>query len=117
VKQRAKLTQPLEIPAGRVQVLTLIRSENGSVLTSSALRFRFEKARVLAYKKAQEQGLTALAEAVKNFQFRALRAKAGTDKEETFGMAAAKDQLGHANESMTHKYVRHRRGKIVLPTR
>lgn len=52
-----------------------------------------------------------------DFQFRDLRAKAGTDKEDTQGMAAAKDQLGHANESMTAHYVRHRLGKKVSPTR
>lgn len=51
------------------------------------------------------------------FQFRDLRAKAGTDKEDMLGMAAAKDQLGHANESMTAHYVRHRLGKKVSPTR
>lgn len=52
-----------------------------------------------------------------DFQFRDLRAKAGTDKEDSQGMAAAKDQLGHANESMTRHYVRHRLGKKVSPTR
>jgi integrase len=46
-----------------------------------------------------------------------LRAKAGTDKEESAGMEAAKNQLGHANETMTRHYVRHRRGKKVMPTK
>jgi integrase len=52
-----------------------------------------------------------------SFQFRDLRAKAGTDKEDTQGMSAAKDQLGHTSEKMTAHYVRHRLGKKVGPTR
>lgn len=51
------------------------------------------------------------------FQFRDLRAKAGTDKEDRQGMAAAKDQLGHASEKTTALYVRNRLGKKVSPTR
>ncbi len=52
-----------------------------------------------------------------DFQFRDLRAKAGTDKEERYGMEAAKDQLGHSDEKMMQRYVRHRKGKLVTPTR
>ena len=51
------------------------------------------------------------------FQFKDLRAKAGTDKEDAQGMSAAKDQLGHTSEKMTAHYVRHRLGKKVSPTR
>lgn len=51
------------------------------------------------------------------FKFMDLRAKAGTDKEDAHGMAAAKDQLGHSSEKMTAHYVRHRLGKKVSPTR
>ncbi len=57
-----------------------------------------------------------MASHIEAFQFRDLRAKAGTDKEEQAGMAAAKDQLGHADEKMTQRYVRHRKGKLVTPT-
>jgi len=52
-----------------------------------------------------------------SFQFRDLRAKAGTDKEDALGMAAAKDQLGHTSEKTTAIYVRNRLGKKVRPTR
>lgn len=52
-----------------------------------------------------------------SFQFRDLRAKAGTDKEGTQGMSAAKDQLGHTSEKTTALYVRNRLGKKVSPTR
>ncbi len=52
-----------------------------------------------------------------SFQFRDLRAKAGTDKEDAQGMAAAKDQLGHTSEKTTAIYIRNRLGKKVSPTR
>lgn len=58
-----------------------------------------------------------LAEHIREFQFRDLRAKAGTDKEESGGLDAAKDQLGHASALMTAHYVRHRKGKLVKPTK
>ncbi|TFW35840.1 hypothetical protein E4O92_01125 [Massilia horti] len=51
--------------------------------------------------------------AIREFQFRDLRAKAGTDKEEQQGMHAAKDQLGHASETMTRRYIRYRKGNYV----
>lgn len=52
-----------------------------------------------------------------DFQFRDLRAKAGTDKDEELGLNAARDLLGHKNSSMTVQYVRHRKGKLVQPTK
>lgn len=89
----------------RVSTGALIVNEKGAALTMDAFRARFDKARALA-------GVSKDA-----FQFRDLRAKAGTDKEGTQGMAAAKDQLGHANESMTRHYVRNALGKIVSATK
>ena len=83
----------------------LIINENGRSLSYQAFLSRFTKARNAA-------GVSLLA-----FQFKDLRAKAGTDKEQSKGLAAAKDQLGHANESMTKHYVRNRLGKLVDPTR
>lgn len=38
-------------------------------------------------------------------------------KDEEEGLSAAKDLLGHKNSSMTVHYVRHRKGKLVNPTR
>lgn len=58
-----------------------------------------------------------LADAIREFQFRDLRAKAGTDKEEQQGIEAAQNQLGHASATMTRAYVRHRKGKLVTPTK
>lgn len=79
--------------------------ESGYPISAFALRSRFDKAREIA-------GIDKA-----HFQFRDLRAKAGTDKEESAGMEAAKSQLGHTSENMTRHYVRHRRGKRVTPTK
>lgn len=75
-------------------------------------RGAFDKARELAAEQHP-----SLAAAIRQFQFRDLRAKAGTDKEELHGMEAAQNQLGHSSPSMTKHYVRHRKGKLVTPTR
>lgn len=46
-----------------------------------------------------------------------MRAKAGTDVDEERGMQAAQELLGHTTPTMTRRYVRHRLGKKVEPTR
>jgi integrase len=76
------------------------------------LRGAFERARTAAAKAHPE-----LAPEIRKFQFRDLRAKAATDKEESAGLDAAQAQLGHSTSAMTSKYVRHRLGKLVKPTR
>lgn len=90
----------------------LISAENGRRMTAYMLRGAFDRARMLASKNHPE-----LMEQIKAYQFRDLRAKAGTDKEENEGMQAAQDQLGHTTSGMTAHYVRHRRGKLVKPTK
>ena len=80
-------------------------SRNGCRISYNQLRYGLDKARRLAGVEKDE------------FQFRDLRAKAGTDKDEEAGLSAAKDLLGHKNSSMTVHYVRHRKGKLVNPTR
>ncbi|UUM21161.1 tyrosine-type recombinase/integrase [Mycoavidus sp. SF9855] len=102
---------------GKVRSLALVCNEKGEALTALALRSRFDKAREKAAQAARERGQHDLVSAIEAFQFRDLRAKAGTDKEEKEGMAAAKDQLGYSDEKMTQRYVRHRRGKLVTPTK
>lgn len=100
------------IKAKSVTGMKLATKGDGQSLTQGMLRGAFDRARdaaVLAHPN--------LAEKIREFQFRDLRAKAGTDTEESLGMAAAKDQLGHSSEQMTAHYVRHRRGKLVKPTR
>jgi integrase len=98
----------------KIRTTALIVDEKGRTLTASALRGRFDKAREDAIGKTENADL---AKRIKGFQFRDLRAKAGTDKEGTDGMSAAKDLLGHADESMTRNYVRHRVGKLMKPTK
>lgn len=99
------------INARKVSGFTLA-AKDGQKLTKAMLRGAFDRARLEAIKAHP-----ALADKIKAFQFRDLRAKAGTDTEELRGMAAAKDQLGHSTETMTAHYVRHRRGKLVKPTK
>ena len=77
---------------------------HGQPLTYSMLRGGMDRAREAAgVEKA-------------HFQFRDLRAKAATDKDEALGIEAARALLGHKNQSMTVEYVRHRKGKLVAPT-
>lgn len=90
----------------KVRATRLIVAEDGSPMTASMLRSRFDKARVAA---KIPKG---------SFQFRDLRAKAGTDKAESSGdILQARDQLGHTTVVMTEQYIRDRKGKKVTPTR
>lgn len=109
------------ITASKVAGLALICDEHGQPLTKFGLRGAFDRARDLAAEAskiaAECVGLPDITDQIRAFQFRDLRAKAGTDTEESRGMSAAKDQLGHTSEAMTAHYVRHRRGKLVKPTK
>jgi integrase len=90
----------------KVRSTKLIICEDGQAMTYSMFRKRFDDARDLAGVSKAE------------FQFRDLRAKAGTDKAESSGdIVQARDQLGHTTVVMTEKYVRDRKGKKVTPTR
>lgn len=90
----------------RVASSALVVNEKGERMGADALRFRFDAAREAA---GIEKGL---------FQFRDLRAKAGTDKTELSGdIRAAQKQLGHQSITMTEHYVRKRKGDKVGPTR
>ncbi|RFP32465.1 tyrosine-type recombinase/integrase [Duganella sp. BJB476] len=96
----------------KVTGLALVCNEKGERMTEFMLRGAFDRAREAAATARPE-----LAEAIRAFQFRDLRAKAATDKEERSGMIAAQDQLGHTTTTMTAHYVRNRRGKLVKPTK
>ncbi|WP_313897691.1 tyrosine-type recombinase/integrase [Burkholderia pseudomallei] len=82
----------------------LIVDEQGRPLGRAALRFRFDRARDAA-------GISKA-----DFQFRDLRAKAGTDKEYASDLRGAQSLLGHGTVAMTEHYVR-KRGAKVTPTR
>ena len=54
---------------------------------------------------------------IQKFQFRDIRVKAGSNKEEIAGIEAANDQLVRSNCVLTVNYVRHRKGKLVSLTK
>lgn len=90
----------------KVVATALIVNERGQPLGRDALRSRFDKAR-------DEAGVPK-----GQFQFRDLRAKAGTDKADSAGdIRQAQRQLGHTSVTMTEHYVRNRRGEKVGPTK
>lgn len=100
------------INSNKVISLKLLNNAEGQPLTKYMLRGAFDRARLAARAAHPE-----LDQQIKAFQFRDLRAKAGTDKEEVQGMPAAQAQLGHSSPVMTAQYVRHRKGKLVNPTK
>lgn len=65
--------------------------------------------------KAEKAGLVDLAGRIGGFQFRDLRAKAGTEKADSDGIVEARRQLGHSSVKMTEHYVR--LGQVVTPTK
>lgn len=85
-----------------VRSTRLLVSLDGQPLTEDELRGAFDRARAAS-------GQT--------FQFRDLRAKAGTDKADSADVHAAQQQLGHTTIGMTMRYVRARRGDKVTPTK
>lgn len=104
--------------AHKVISLALLVTESGERLTAQMLRGRFEKARRLAADTAEDACAPEMARDIRQFQFRDLRAKAGSDKAEATGsMIEAQKLLGHSAASTTEIYVRHRRGALVKPTR
>lgn len=90
----------------KIRSFHLIVANNGQRLTKDALRGHFDRAREAA-------GISK-----ELFQFRDLRAKAGTDKAESSGdVRQAQKQLGHSNITMTETYIRERKGSKVTPTK
>ena len=77
----------------------------GQPLTTSMLRGGMDRAR-------EKAGIDKAA-----FQFRDLRAKAATDKDESISLEAASRLLGHSSQTMTMHYIRNRKGKLVDPTK
>lgn len=100
---------------GSVRNLALVISEGGYALSTSGLDNGFERARIKAAAAADQVGHADLAARIRGFQFRDLRAKAGTEKADSDGLVEAKRQLGHSSVKMTEHYVR--LGQIVTPTK
>ncbi|UGB46947.1 tyrosine-type recombinase/integrase [Frateuria edaphi] len=90
----------------KVHATRLVVAEDGQPLTYNMLQGSFYRAREAAEIDPQA------------FQFRDLRAKAGTDKADAVeDIRQAQRQLGHASVTMTEHYVRNRRGAKVTPTK
>ncbi len=110
VEIAGKLREVLERIAARkarlkVRSFALIVNERGQALSASALDGRFGTARECA-------GI-----APADFQFRDLRAKAATEADESRGLEQAQALMGHSTPAMTRRYIRHRTGKLVKPTK
>lgn len=84
----------------KVTSLFLLVNERGQKMTKAMLRSRFEAARAAA-------GIAG-----KDFQFRDLRRKSGSDLRDQAGLDAAQDLLGHASQAMTEHYTAARGKKI-----
>jgi integrase len=92
--------------AYKVVSTALVVNERGERMLLDTLQRRFREARRAAGVKDDD------------FQFRDLRAKAGTDKTDSSGdIRQAQKQLGHSSVTMTEHYVRNRRGDKVKPTK
>ncbi len=107
--QRIELQGPLEDLIARIKerkakfkvVSTwMLVNERGKKMTKAMLRSRFEKARAAA-------GISG-----RDFQFRDLRRKAGTDLRDQRGLDAAQDLLGHKSQAMTEHYTGARGRKV-----
>jgi integrase len=113
----AALVDRINARVYKVTSLALIRNEDGQPLSYSALDNRFEDARTRVMDALNQAGEHEAATAVKRFQFRDLRAKAGTDKADATDMREAQQQLGHNSLKTTEIYVRARAGAKVTPTK
>lgn len=84
----------------------LIVDDSGLALGRAALRYRFDKAK------------KAAGTASAKFQFRDLRAKAGTDEVDSAqDIRQAQAQLGYSSITTAEIYVMKRRGSKATPTR
>lgn len=96
-----------------IRNLSLIISKGGHALSTSGLDNGFERARTKAVSKAIQSGKIDFAAQIRGFQFKDLRAKAGTEKADSDGLMEASRMLGHSSVKMTEHYVR--LGQIVTP--
>ena len=113
---------PQRVCAGELSAITLlclalIRNETGQPLSYHARWNRFEEARKRAANVLDAAGSSEAAVAIRGFQFRDLRAKAGTDKADSTDLRGAQRQLGHQSVKTTEIYLRARAGDKVTPTK
>lgn len=90
----------------KIRSFYLIVDDTGQKFTYNSFRGHFDKARDIAGVDKDK------------FQFRDIRAKAGTDKADLSGdIRQAQRQLGHSSVTMTETYIRERKGSKVTPTK
>ena len=99
----------------KVASTAMIVAVGGGALTYAGLDNAFERTRNKAVLAAEKSGKSELATLISGFQFRDLRAKAGTEKADSAGILEARQQLGHGSVTTTERYVR--LGTIVSPTK
>jgi integrase len=116
-KTRAKLR--IEITTELEQLLARIRERKQGHAVYSTRLIVNEQGRAIGTNAMSRRWARACAAAgITGLQFRDLRAKAATDKEESTGnIREAQRQLGHSNVRMTEHYTRNRAGAKVTPTR
>lgn len=117
---RIAITGQLAELIGRIQVkkaahktvhAQILMVRDGQPMTKQILRDHFKKAKEAAAAKRPD-----LAEAIKEFWFYDLRAKAADDTSTERGEQAASDLLGHDSVKTTRRHYL-RRGKIVGPVK
>jgi len=113
----ATLIERIKVRTYKVTSLALIRNETGQALSYFALDNRFEAARNKVVSELTNKKRANDAQLVSVFQFRDLRAKAGTDQADATDIRTAQQQLGHKNIKTTETYVRARKGEKVKPTK
>lgn len=92
---------------------TLITNDKGLRLSQAMLRNRWDEARRRAASAAEAAGDGALAERIRQFQFRDIRPKAASEIDD---LTAASRLLGHSKEALTQQVYR-RVGEVVNPTK
>jgi integrase len=99
----------------KVKSLYLVATPAGGPLNKWTLRIRFDAARKEAAKAAEETGTPegkALAERIRQFQFRDIRPKAASETD----LEHARKLLGHTQGQITETVYR-RVGEVVKPTK
>lgn len=110
-----KLIDRIHARPRKVRSLYLVATPDGTKLNRWTLRARFDAARAAAVTKALEQDTPesiALAERIKQFQFRDIRPKAASETD----LEHAQKLLGHTKEQITQTVYR-RVGEVVKPTK
>jgi integrase len=98
---------------GRKEGGYLVTLPSGEQVKKWHLRVRFDAARKAAIEACTKENNLALAERIKAFQFRDIRAKSAS---EIVDMTAASALLGHTEKDITERVYR-RIGQAVSPTR